>query len=91
MRKEYFGSVNLQDEFFDTFKEDYKGYSDWFNGKSDEVAYVCKTDDKIVAFLYLKFENENEPYPDIQPVFPRKRRLKVGTFKVSLNGFRHGE
>jgi predicted nucleic acid-binding protein len=91
VRKEYFGNVDLQDEFFETFKEDYKGYSDWFNGKSDEVAYVCRSDNRVVAFLYLKLEDENEPYPDIQPTFLRRRRLKVGTLKVSLNGFRLGE
>ena len=91
VRKEYFGNVDLRDEFFATFKEDYKEYSDWFNRKSDEVAYVCRSDDRIVAFLYLKFEDENEPYPDIQPTFTRKRRLKVGTLKVSLNGFKLGE
>lgn len=91
VRKDYFGAVDIKDEFFDTFKEDYKGFGDWFNRKSDEVAYVCRQDGRIVAFLYLKFEGENEPYPDIQPSFPRKRRLKVGTLKVTLNGYRLGE
>jgi len=91
IRKEYFGNVNLEDGFFETFKEDYKRYSEWFNRKSNEVAYVCRSDDKVVAFLYLKFEDTNEPYPDIGPVFSRKRRLKVGTLKVTLNGFRLGE
>jgi len=91
IRKEYFGNVNLQEEFFETFKEDYKGFGEWFNSKSDEIAYVCRSDDKIVAFLYLKFEDENEPYTDIQPIFARKKRLKVASFKVTLNGFRLGE
>lgn len=42
VRKDYFGAVDIKDEFFDTFKEDYKGFGDWFNRKSDEVAYVCR-------------------------------------------------
>ena len=91
IRKEYFGNVKSQEEFFETFKEDYKDFEEWFNRKSDEITYVCRSDNKIVAFLYLKLEDENEPYPDIQPIFTRKRRLKVGSFKVALNGFKLGE
>jgi len=91
VRKEYFGNIDLQDEFFETFKEDYKGYEKWFNRKSDEPAYVCRSGDKIVAFLYLKIEDENEPYPDIKPTFSKKKRLKIGSFKVVLNGYKLGE
>ena len=92
VKKEYFGNINLRDSFFDTFRSAYVGFDDWFNRKSDEEAYVCKTDDdKIMGFLYLKTENESEIYSDIEPVFPPKRRLKVGTFKVETSGFRLGE
>ena len=92
VKKEYFGNINLQDSFFDTFRSAYVGFDDWFNRKSDEEAYVCKTDDdKIMGFLYLKTENESEIYSDIEPEFPPKRRLKVGTFKVETSGFRLGE
>jgi len=52
--KDYFGNINLSDEFFDSFKEDYAGYKDWFNRKSDQICYVCKQQDKIRAFLYIK-------------------------------------
>jgi len=91
VRKEYFGNIDHQDEFFETFKEDYKGYEKWFNRKSDEPAYICRSAQKIVAFLYLKIEEENEPYPDIKPTFSKRRRLKIGSFKVALNGYKLGE
>jgi rRNA-processing protein FCF1 len=91
IKREYFGNINLQDEFFDSFKEDYIGFDKWFNGKSDETAYICLSDAKIIAFLYLKIENESEPYSDIKPSFTKKKRLKIGTFKVQLNGFKIGE
>jgi hypothetical protein len=91
VKKEYFGALDLQDEFFDTFKEDYDNFPKWFNSKSDETAYVCRSNDNIVAFLYIKLEDEDEPYPDITPQFPRKKRLKIGTLKVELNGFKLGE
>lgn len=87
----YFGSLNLEDEFFNTLKEDYTGFENWFLKKSDEKAYIFKQNDKILAFLYLKVENENENYSDINPPFLRKKRLKIGTFKVVLNGYKLGE
>lgn len=91
IKKEYFGNIDLTDEFFDTFREDYPDFDKWFNKKSDDFAYVSHADDKIIAFLYVKREDETEPYPDISPQFSRKKRLKIGSFKVQLNGFRLGE
>jgi predicted nucleic acid-binding protein len=91
VKKEYIGNINLQDEFFDSFKEDYVEYEKWFNKKADETAYVCKSDDRVTGFLYLKVETESEPYPDITPKFTPKKRLKIGSFKVQLNGFKLGE
>lgn len=91
VKKEYFGNIDIGDMFFDNFRNNYNGFEEWFNRKSDEIAYVCKDSDQILAFLYVKKEDEDENYGDIQPVFPKKKRLKIGTFKVSLNGFRLGE
>lgn len=92
VKKEVFGNINLSDPFFDSFRLDYDGFDKWFSRKCDEEAYICRADDnKILGFLYLKTEDENESYSDIAPVFEPKRRLKVGTFKVESTGFRLGE
>lgn len=91
VKKEYFGNINLSDQFFDTLKEDYSGFERWFNRKSQDTAYICQSKEGISAFLYLKVEDENEPYPEITPAFSRKRRLKVGTFKAALNRHLLGE
>jgi predicted nucleic acid-binding protein len=91
VKKEYFGNINLQDEFFESFKEDYVDYERWFNKKADETAYVCQSGKRVVGLLYLKIETKSEPYPDITPRFTPKRRLKIGTLKVQLNGFKLGE
>lgn len=91
VRKAIFGNVNLSDSFFDSFRRDYPDFDRWFNRKSDEPAYVCLDGEKVVAFLYLKVEDECEPYSDIVPSFRPKRRLKIGTLKVELNGFKLGE
>lgn len=92
VEKEYFGNVDVNDSFFDSFRTAYNGFNRWFASKCDEEAYICRSDDgKILGFLYLKTEGTSENYSDIEPPFPPKRRLKVGTFKVESTGFRLGE
>jgi len=92
VHKSFFGYINLDDEFFNTFKEDYPEFEKWFGKKSNETVYVSQLDNNICAFLYIKVEYENENYDDIEPIFPNKsRKLKIGTFKVTLNGFKLGE
>ncbi len=92
VKKTYFGNIDLEDEFFDSFRNAYGGFDNWFNRKCDEEAYICKTDaGKILGFLYLKPEGLTENYIDIFPPFKPMRRLKVGTFKVESTGFRLGE
>ncbi len=92
VRKEHFGNININDRFFDSFKEDYHGFEKWFNSKADEIAYICESESKeILAFLYVKTEGYNESYGDIQPQFEKKKRLKIGTFKVISNGVKLGE
>lgn len=92
VKKELMGNIDVNDSFFDTFRPVYKGFNQWFAKKSDEEAYICRSDkNDIIGFLYLKTEDENENYSSITPIFMPKRRLKVGTFKVEASGFRLGE
>lgn len=72
-------------------REDYPEFDRWYTRKSDEPAYICQESDNLVAFLYLKVEDEREPYPDITPPLSSCKRLKIGTFRVDLNGFKLGE
>ncbi len=91
VKQELFGNIDLKNDFFDSFRQDYPSFDIWFNRKSDEVAYVCRDEGRITAFLYIKREDETEPYHDISPSFAPKKRLKVGTLKVIHNGYRLGE
>ncbi|MHB8085742.1 MAG: PIN domain-containing protein [Dehalococcoidia bacterium] len=91
VQKSLFGNLDLSDDFFASFKEDYPGYEKWFNKKADETVYVCLSEGKPIALLYLKVEGKNEDYTAIDPILLPKRRLKIGSFKVTLNGFRLGE
>jgi len=93
VKREYFGKINLQDSFFDSFRTDYPGFDKWYNGKAgdNEKAYVCYEAEVLKAFLYLKVETENENYSNIHPALSPKKRLKIGTLKVVSNGLRLGE
>lgn len=92
VRKRWFGNIDVRDSFFDSFRLDYPGFDRWFNRKAEETAYVCESEDGgILAFLYVKLEGEGENYSDISPPFQPDDRLKIGTLKVILNGYRLGE
>lgn len=91
VKKVDFAEVNLKDTFFDSFREDYSEFDRWFNKKADDPCYVCYNDDNLIAFLFIKVEDETENYTDIAPSFSRKRRLKIGTLKVTGNGYKIGE
>ncbi|STP13098.1 Uncharacterised protein [Helicobacter mustelae] len=54
-----FGDINLQDTFFDSLRQDYQGFNDWYEKKASqgEKAYILYEKDELVCFLYLKEEN----------------------------------
>ena len=87
-----FADIDLDDPFFDSLKEDYKGFEAWFEKKSkDEArAYVQYTNNKLQAFLYLKKEI-NEELTDVIPNRPACNRMKVGTFKIDAHNTKLGE
>lgn len=91
VKKVDFAEVNIKDEFFDSFRIDYDEFNTWFSSKSEEPCYVCYSDGNLSAFLFVKFEDKNENYSNISPVFEPKRRLKIGTLKVTGNGYKIGE
>lgn len=85
-----FKFVNLDDPFFDSLKESYAEFYDWFQRKREDSAYVFEDDDGYVqGFLYLKVEDE--PVWDVAPPLPPGRKLKVGTMKVNPHGTKMGE
>ena len=93
VKQKLFAEVNIEDPFFESFKEDYPGFEKWFKKKANDKVYVTlnKLNNLILSFLFLKVEGSDEVYSDINPVFKLKKRLKIGTFKVVSNGFRLGE
>jgi len=91
VQKKKFGDINLDDPFFNSFRSDYIGFDKWYRKKNEDDVYVCMSEGQVLAFLYLKCETKEEVYNDIEPTFDKQKRLKIGTFKVILNGFKLGE
>lgn len=92
VHQKMFSDVDLHDGLFDSLRNSYKGFDDWYNKKKDETVYVnYDKDNKLRGFLYLKQETQDENYSDIEPVFKPAKRLKIGTFKVDATGYRLGE
>lgn len=92
VQKVLIGTLDVNNEFFDSLRNAYGGFDAWFSKKCDEEAYICRDDkDQLLGFLYLKTETADENYSDISPYFRPKKRLKIGTFKVDATGFRLGE
>jgi len=87
-----FSTINLADPFFDSLKESYLEFCDWYNRKAahGEKAYVFHNEaGQVTDFLYMKIETEE--VADVRPILPAKRRLKVGTFKILPRHTRRGE
>lgn len=86
-----FKNINLNDDFFSSLKDDYKEFESWFNkkGLASKKAFVLYEDTELMAFLYLKIEEDE--ITDVSPVLEAKRRLKVGTFKIDAHGTKLGE
>jgi len=90
IEKVKFREVNLDDPFFDTLKESYAEFEDWFTRKAEADAYILRNGaDGLQAFLYLKLEEG--PITDISPPLNVQRCIKVGTFKIIAHGTRLGE
>ena len=86
-----FSEIDLKDPFFDSLKEDYKEFVDWYQRKAneDQKAFVLYENNRLLAFLYLKIERDR--VADVEPNLEAKKRLKVGTFKVEAHGTKLGE
>jgi rRNA-processing protein FCF1 len=89
----YLHELDINDSFFDSLKNDYLGFEEWFAKKqlNEEQAYVTIEDGKIKSFLMVKIEDENEKYTDFLEPFEPAKRLKISTMKVADTGKKIGE
>jgi hypothetical protein len=92
MEYKLFSKINLGDEFFNSLRESYTEFDNWFRRKAGEgeSAFVLYDENGMLdAFLYLKIENEE--VTDVTPHLPKGVKVKVGTLKVNAHGTRLGE
>ncbi len=89
LRLTKFKNLALSDPFFDSLKEGYKEFPDWFNRKMNEDVYVVDDAGKVSGMIYLKFETG--PVKDVTPSLPALKWLKVGTLKIEGRGTKLGE
>ena len=77
-------SLDVENPFFNSLRDDYPGFNSWLSRKGGEDAYVLVDNNQLLGFLYLKDEEEADD--NITPSFGIRRRLKIGTFKINPHG-----
>ena len=79
-----FNDLNINDEFFNSLKSDYKNFIAWLEKKQnnkEQVFYQKNLNDEILAMLYLKEEDEEINLKTI--TYEKQKRIKIGTLKLS--------
>ena len=84
-----FAEIDLNDPFFQSLRDDYPGFDEWFKRKSDQDAFVQYENNNVIGFLYLKVERQF--VDDVEPNICADKILKVGTFKIEAHGTKMGE
>jgi len=83
-------NLDLNDPIFTSLKVEYPEFIDWWGKISREgrKAWVYFKGDRLGAILIYKIEDEAIAS---NPPLPKKRRLKISTFKVTYTGYKIGE
>jgi len=91
LKIDYVYNLNINDPFFNSLKDDYPEFGDWFSSVSKEGrrCLVYYNDDKSIGALMV-YKLEEEPI-DITPPLPKKRRVKISTLRVAQMGYKIGE
>ena len=88
----YTRDIPVSIPFFDSLREDYEGFDEWYNRTAAEnrQAWVVGTRDSIDALCIFKEEIEGEQINDSGETLPR-RFLKLCTLKVAEVGVKYGQ
>ncbi len=94
-QEQKFADLNVTDPFFDSLRNDYPGFNNWFEKKAvqgEEALVIYNQTSEIVGFVYLKYDEFESLVLDTHTINPKKR-IKIGTFKLSteIQGNRVGE
>lgn len=90
----YLSECNINDSFFNSLKEDYPQFEQWYLRKANEgkKAFTFSDEKGLGAFIMLKFD-EKETIQLENGNLPSCKRLKISTLKLSesVQGNRLGE
>lgn len=84
-------NLDLKDPIFNSLREDYPGFNKWFKEKAQDgrKCFVNRRSDNSIGAIFVP-KIEDEAIPSIPP-FPKKKRLKIATMKVTHIGNKIGE
>jgi len=91
LQKTTMANLDVNDSIFDTLKDEYSGFNDWYakKARTGRDCWIYKLrDGSLGAVLIYKFEHEAIPS---SPPLPKKERLKIATMIVSHVGYKIGE
>ncbi|MDP2845757.1 MAG: hypothetical protein Q8N79_06765, partial [Candidatus Methanoperedens sp.] len=90
LKEDFVRNLDIEDPFFDSLKEDYPDFKEWFKKVSiqNRKCWVYHENDMIKGLLMLKEEDESIP---TFPPIPATKRLKIATLKVDIFGSKMGE
>lgn len=93
VRRKYLSELNQDDPIFESLKQDYPDFTEWFQKKSREgtkcyISEMRGNPQQLGSILITKDETESIP---AEPPLQKKRRLKISTLKVSNLGMKLGE
>jgi hypothetical protein len=91
LSQDFVRNLDVEDSFFDSLREEYPEFDDWFRGISIEgrECWVHRDDTGRIGALLIPKE-EDEAILTTPPI-PASNRLKLCTLKVDMPGFRMGE
>jgi len=92
LEEKYIYNLNLNDPIFDSLKQEYEEFEEWFTKISREgrKCWVHHREDECIGAILI-YKVENEAIDNSNPPFPKKLRLKISTFKVTHAGHKIGE
>lgn len=52
VKKQYIGDIDVSNVFFDSLRDSYQEFDTWFAKKSNEEAYICYSDQKMILGFF---------------------------------------
>ena len=84
------GDLDIADTFFETLREDYPGFDEWFNAHPERSCFVqYNPNGAIDGLLILKLEEG--PIEEVEPPINVQKAIKVCTFKINPHSTKLGQ